>query len=88
MSRSTWICRSRAWFALRRVRRSDAREGLEIRSLNDQHAYGRVGAGLELEVGDLVGLGICHPCTSFDKWRVMPVLDEDDRVVDAIATFF
>jgi D-serine deaminase-like pyridoxal phosphate-dependent protein len=66
----------------------DAREGLEIRSLNDQHAYGRVSPGFTLEVGDLVGLGICHPCTSFDKWRVIPVLDEDDRVVDAIATFF
>jgi D-serine deaminase-like pyridoxal phosphate-dependent protein len=66
----------------------DAREGLEIRSLNDQHAYGRVNPGFTLEVGDLVGLGICHPCTSFDKWRVIPVLDEADRVVDAIATFF
>jgi D-serine deaminase-like pyridoxal phosphate-dependent protein len=66
----------------------DARQGLEIRSLNDQHAYGRVSPGFAIGVGDLVGLGICHPCTSFDKWRVIPVLDEDDRVVDAIATFF
>jgi D-serine deaminase-like pyridoxal phosphate-dependent protein len=66
----------------------DARAGLEIRSLNDQHAYGRVSPGFTLGVGDLVGLGICHPCTSFDKWRVIPVLDEDDLVVDAVATFF
>ncbi len=66
----------------------DVGDGLEIRSLNDQHAYGRVRPGFALEVGDRVGLGICHPCTSFDKWRTIPVLDEDDRVVDAVATFF
>jgi D-serine deaminase-like pyridoxal phosphate-dependent protein len=61
---------------------------LTIRELNDQHAYGLLDPGLTLEVGDLVGCGLSHPCTAFDKWRVIPVLDEDDRVVDAIATFF
>jgi D-serine deaminase-like pyridoxal phosphate-dependent protein len=66
----------------------DVGDGLEIRSLNDQHAYGRVRPGFALEVGDRVGLGICHPCTSFDKWRTIAVVDEADRVVDAIATFF
>ncbi len=33
-------------------------------------------------------LGISHPCTNFDKWRVIPVVDDDYRVVDAIHTFF
>ncbi|MGZ5213071.1 MAG: alanine racemase [Actinomycetota bacterium] len=66
----------------------DVGDGLEIRSLNDQHAYGRLRPGFALDVGDRVGLGICHPCTSFDKWRTLAVVDEDDRVVDAIATFF
>jgi D-serine dehydratase len=33
-------------------------------------------------------MGITHPCTSFDKWRVIPVVDDDDRVVDAVHTFF
>jgi len=61
---------------------------VEIRSLNDQHAYARVRTDLVLEPGDLVGFGISHPCTAFDKWRVIPVLDDDDRVVDAIATHF
>ncbi len=66
----------------------DVGDGLEILSLNDQHAYGRVRPGFALDVGDRVGLGICHPCTSFDKWRTIAIVDEDDRVVDAIATFF
>jgi D-serine dehydratase len=54
--------------------------------LNDQHAFLHGGAGLE--VGDLVGFGISHPCTAFDKWRVIPVVDDELRVVDAIRTFF
>jgi D-serine deaminase-like pyridoxal phosphate-dependent protein len=66
----------------------DANDDLEITSLNDQHAYARVRADLALEPGDVVGFGISHPCTAFDKWRFIPVLDDDDRVVDAIATYF
>jgi D-serine deaminase-like pyridoxal phosphate-dependent protein len=67
---------------------ADANGGLEIRSLNDQHAYAHVRADLALEPGDVVGFGISHPCTAFDKWRVLPVLGDDDRVIDAIATHF
>jgi D-serine deaminase-like pyridoxal phosphate-dependent protein len=66
----------------------DVGDGLEIRSMNDQHAYGHVRPGFALDVGDRVGLGICHPCTSFDKWRAIAVVDQEDRVVDAIATLF
>ena len=39
-------------------------------------------------VGDLVGCGISHPCTTFDKWRWMPVVDDDYGVTGAIRTFF
>ncbi|CAN5549440.1 amino acid deaminase [soil metagenome] len=41
-----------------------------------------------LRVGDLVALGISHPCTTFDKWRWMPVVDEQTNVCDAIVTCF
>ena len=40
------------------------------------------------EVGDLVGFGISHPCTAFDKWRVIPVVDDELRVTGAVRTFF
>jgi D-serine deaminase-like pyridoxal phosphate-dependent protein len=66
----------------------DAAGLLTIRELNDQHAYGRVDPEMTLDVGDLVRCGLSHPCTAFDKWRVIPVLDDEDRVIDAIATFF
>jgi len=68
------------------VERVDGR--VEITSLDDQHAYCRVGRGFSLGVGDLVMCGISHPCSALDRWRVLPVLDDGDRVVDAVATFF
>jgi D-serine dehydratase len=60
-----------------------------VSKLNDQHAYLRLGdAAGGLQVGDRVCLGLSHPCTTFDKWRWMPVVDEDGGVVDAIVTWF
>jgi len=58
--------------------------------MNDQHAYLRfpVGTPDEPQVGDLVGLGISHPCTTFDKWRWMALVNEQYDVVDAIVTCF
>ena len=41
-----------------------------------------------LQVGDRVCLGISHPCTTFDKWRWMAIVDADYTVVDAIVTCF
>jgi D-serine dehydratase len=61
-----------------------------ISKLNDQHAY-LEGTGPEhdaLQVGDLICLGISHPCTTFDKWRWMPLVDERYNVVDALVTYF
>ncbi len=62
--------------------------GASINALNDQHAYLKVPEGEELAVGDLVGCGISHPCTAFDKWRLLPVVDDDYNVLDAVLTFF
>ncbi|HEX6870611.1 MAG TPA: alanine racemase [Micromonosporaceae bacterium] len=59
--------------------------GASIDRLNDQHAYLR---GADLAPGDLVSLGISHPCTAFDKWRVIPVVDDEYRVVDVLHTYF
>ncbi|HEY2491005.1 MAG TPA: hypothetical protein VGI37_15990 [Streptosporangiaceae bacterium] len=63
-------------------------DGMRIRKLDDQHAYLSVPGDSALAPGDLVCLGISHPCTAFDKWRVIPVTDDDYRVVDAVHTFF
>jgi D-serine dehydratase len=60
----------------------------QVQKLNDQHAYLRVPDGVDLNVGDLVGCGISHPCTTFDKWQLLFEVDDDYTVVDALRTFF
>ncbi len=60
----------------------------QVQKLNDQHAYLRVPDGADLNVGDLVGCGISHPCTTFDKWQLLFEVDDDYTVVDALRTFF
>ncbi|HJT94014.1 MAG TPA: amino acid deaminase, partial [Mycobacterium sp.] len=59
-----------------------------VTKLNDQHAYLRLGGADHVDVGAWLGFGISHPCTVFDKWQLIPVLDDADRVVDLIRTFF
>ncbi|MFZ4652322.1 MAG: alanine racemase [Rubrivivax sp.] len=63
--------------------------GWRITGMNDQHAHLRLGADTAgLRVGDRVSLGISHPCTTFDKWRWMAIVDDDWRIVDALVTWF
>ena len=63
-----------------------------ITALNDQHAYLRFDADADEadwpRVGDRVELGLSHPCTTFDKWRWMPLVEDDGRVSGAIHTVF
>jgi D-serine dehydratase len=57
-------------------------------ALNDQHAFLDLPSESPLAVGDMVALGISHPCTTFDKWQLLPVVDDDYTVVEAVRTFF
>jgi D-serine deaminase-like pyridoxal phosphate-dependent protein len=63
-------------------------DGAVVTELNDQHAYLRLADGAAVAPGDLVGLGISHPCTTLDKWRMIPVVNSDDHVVDVVHAFF
>lgn len=63
----------------------------KITALNDQHAYLRWDAGYEAlapVVGERIALGISHPCTTFDKWQWMPIVEDDYRVTDAVTIHF
>ncbi|MBN9605053.1 MAG: alanine racemase [Actinomycetales bacterium] len=64
----------------------------EVTALSDQHAFLRIAPDAALEVGDVVVLGISHPCTTFDRWRVVVEVDDalapDPAVVGLIATVF
>lgn len=59
-----------------------------ITELNDQHAYLEIPLDFRLAVGDVVALGLSHPCTTMDKWRALPVIDADNRVVRYVHTYF
>ncbi|UFS96034.1 amino acid deaminase [Nocardia huaxiensis] len=69
-------------------------EGAHVSALNDQHAFLRLpgASAADVQVGSTVRLGLSHPCTAFDKWRLIPVLDDAaaarPRVVDFLHTFF
>lgn len=62
--------------------------GATVDRLNDQHAYLALGPGLSLEVGDRIAFGISHPCSAFDRWRFIPVVDDEYRVLDVYETVF
>ena len=74
--------------------RPTALDGVTVTAVNDQHgflAFDPTGDP-PLEIGDELRLGLSHPCTAFDKWTLIPVLDdsdtEDPTVVDLIRTWF
>lgn len=60
----------------------------EITALNDQHAFLRWQGEAPVAIGDVVTLGLSHPCTAFDKWRLIPVVDADGIVREAVETLF
>ncbi|MGW8359446.1 alanine racemase [Streptomyces wedmorensis] len=65
-----------------------AAEGVTVTKLSDQHAWLHTEPGADVEVGDWVGMGLSHPCTSFDKWQLIPLVEADGTVVDFIRTYF
>jgi D-serine dehydratase len=68
-----------------------APSGLRTAMLYDQHALLDLDAKAEpvdLRTGDLLGFGIAHPCTTFDKWSLLHVVDDDYHIVGGIRTFF
>ncbi len=63
-------------------------EGCTVTELNDQHTHLNVPAQSPFRVGDMMAFGISHPCTTFDKWQLVCIVDDDYTVVSAIRTFF
>ena len=60
----------------------------QLTKMMDQHAYMELAAGDDLRVGDMIGFDISHPCLTFDKWKVLPILNGQFDVVDLVDTFF
>ncbi|MDB5539145.1 MAG: amino acid aldolase [Devosia sp.] len=77
------------WFRPGAMQRPETMpEGHRVSALNDQHCHLETPADSPLEAGDMVAFGIGHPCTTFDKWQMLVLVDEDYRVTRALKTFF
>jgi D-serine deaminase-like pyridoxal phosphate-dependent protein len=70
-------------------------DGLTVTRLNDQHGFLQFDPAADpvpVLVGDQLRLGLSHPCTAFDKWGLIPVVDDPDAaepvLVDLVRTFF
>jgi len=80
--------------ALTHVRRGESARrpltgaGWQLARASDQHAHMAVPPGHGVEVGDLVALGPSHPCTTFDKWRSIHLVDDDYTVTETVRTYF
>lgn len=66
--------------------------GARVTSLADQHCFVEVPESSTLAVGDVVRLGISHPCTAFQLWRLLPEVHDSDapdpQVVRFVETVF
>lgn len=62
--------------------------GAEVFLLNDQHAYLRFPVDGALVHGDWVGLQPAHPCTTMDRWHLIPTIGSGHTVTGYIETCF
>lgn len=59
-----------------------------VSSMMDQHAFMRIPADADLQVGDMLAFEISHPCLTFDKWRQLLLVDDALNVTGAVETLF
>ena len=77
--------------ALERCRgddRLDLSDRAVVSGLSDQHTFLDFPADVDIRIGDMVKLGISHPCTTLDRWRTLLLTDDDDVVTGLVTTAF
>ncbi|MBW3695874.1 amino acid deaminase [Vibrio sp. T187] len=62
-------------------------EALTCTNVMDQHMFVETPKD-NLKVGDVLVMSTSHPCLTFDKWRYIGVVDEQDNVTHWMPTFF
>lgn len=64
-------------------------DDLSVIKMNDQHAFLDCGAAaIAPNVGDVIEFHLSHPCTNFDRHRLIWILDEEGRIAAALPTAF
>jgi D-serine dehydratase len=78
-----------AWFSPGRMTSPEPMPvGYSISKLNDQHGYLKCPTDSPLQIDDMVAFGVSHPCTTFDRWQLIHLVDDHYAVTGAIRTFF
>lgn len=56
--------------------------------LMDQHAILSFDERCDFQVGDMLIFGTSHPCITFDKWKVIYLVDDKYDVLEEMPTYF
>lgn len=67
---------------------ADVASGVRVDRLNDQHAFLTGPLVDRLQVGDILELGISHPCTALQRWRVIFGVGKSGKVDRVYRTRF
>jgi D-serine deaminase-like pyridoxal phosphate-dependent protein len=69
--------------------RTESELGWTTTKLWDQHGLLQASErATPLALGDVLTFGISHPCSTFDRWRTLLEIDDEDTVVGVIETWF
>lgn len=63
-------------------------EGFVSTTVMDQHTFIEIPHDSDVQVGDIMVFSTSHPCLTFDKWRYIAVSDDNDQVMEWVATYF
>ncbi|GAA2093483.1 amino acid deaminase [Microlunatus panaciterrae] len=58
--------------------------GWQVQKLWDQHAWIAVPPDTVISPGDVLSLGISHPCGAFDRWRSIVLLNAESQVIGSL----
>ncbi|NIY83047.1 alanine racemase [Vibrio hepatarius] len=62
-------------------------KGLVASNVMDQHLFVDMPQEV-LQVGDILVMSTSHPCLTFDKWRFVGVINQDDVITHWMETYF
>ncbi len=62
--------------------------GASVSRLSDQHMTVAIPPTCPVAIGDRIRFALSHPCGAFDRWALIPLVDDHDVVVGAARTCF
>lgn len=72
------------WHVQEGSRERTSLAGARVSALSDQHTFVVVSPESSIAVGDLIGLGVSHPCTTFDRWPHLMLVNDTYDVVGSV----